>query len=204
MAIKTVSSNREHHVVFIPGIGDQYFGKYMANAYRLFWDLRGFPLHIVGPTWSRGSYEPKQELVLGTVDDLTNQGLTTSIVGVSAGDSLGGNVFCLRKERVKGFINVTGRSRVGDLQNFFEATKRSAAFAESVRRLEINQRSLTDADRRRIMTIRPTKDDVVPAETVAIEGATNLVAPFEGHNLGAIFIMTRYARVLQDFLRGLE
>lgn len=197
--------SKEHHVVYIPGLRDQWFlNRNLARLLPLFWDRRGFPIHVVAPHWEQGeSFEPKLKAITDEIDRLIEMGHRVSIIGQSAGGSAGLNAFAQRKDVLSKAINVTGRLRAGvNVKPTLEkAAYYSPAFRESVLLFENELGlTLTAEDRKRIMTLRPWWDEIVPASTVPLEGATNLVAPIPEHTLGGAYIMSLYSKVLQSFL----
>lgn len=200
--------NKEHHIVYIPGLRDQSVGKHLVKLLPHFWDNRGFPIHVVFPHWEEGNFfAPKLNKITEQVDQLISEGHRVSIIGQSAGGSAGLNAFCLRKEVLAAAINVTGRLKAGiNVRPTLEkAASKSPAFKESVLLFERgNEPDLAEKDRKRVLTIRPWWDEVVPASTVSLQGAINLVAPMVEHSLGGIYIMSIYSRVLQDFLRSFD
>src|SRR5262249_6232813 len=130
-------------------------------------------------------------------------GHLVSLVGQSAGSSLALNAFAARRELVAGLIILTGRLRVAGRPSLEQAAKDSPAFAESVRRVEAILNSLSPAERRRILTIRPAVDNVVPASSVPIPGAINQKSRLHGHSLGGATLATFASRQWLQFLASL-
>lgn len=198
----------EHHIVYIPGLKDQSIGKHLVKLLPRFWDNRGFPIHVVFPHWEEGTtFTPKLNKITEQIDQLISDDHRVSVIGQSAGGSAGLNAFCLRKDVMEAAINVTGRLREGMnvRPTLEEAASKSPAFKESVLLFEReNEIGLTGKDRKRVLTIRPWWDEVVPAATVPLQGATNLVAPMVEHSLGGIYVMSVYSKVLQDFLKRFD
>jgi hypothetical protein len=194
-----------HCLIYIPGLNDRYpIQKRLTNLLPLYWGRLGIDVHIVPMYWeNRETFSIKQKRILDLVDLLVKQGHKVSIVGQSAGGSAAGNVFITRKNTIHCFVNITGRLKVGT--NVFPsltfAARNSSAFTESVTLFEMNEPKLPAADKKRILTIRPFIDEVVPASTVPVPGATNLVAPFPEHILGGILIDIFYAGRIMDFLQ---
>lgn len=146
---------------------------------------------------------PKLEQIVQKIDELTAKGCLVSLVGQSAGGSAVINAFIERPDKVVGVVNITGRLRSPGQPSLEEASSGSPAFADSVRRCESKLPNLTNEQRKRIMTIRPSIDKVVPSESVAVEGATNIVSPVRGHSLGGAYIATMKTSAWMKFLRGL-
>lgn len=194
----------EHHVVFIPGLMDQDpIHKKFISLLPFVWQRFGLLVHIVYPEWEKGnSFKPKLERILIEIDSLLEQGYVVSVAGQSAGGSAGGNAFMERKQQLAGFVNITGRLKEGGsiTPTLAYAAKNSPAFTESVILFEHSEPGLSASDRKRVLTIRPSSDSVVPASTAAVDGATNLVGRVPGHVLGGVFIDIFYAKRIAQFL----
>lgn len=192
-----------HTVIIIPGLGDGV--ELMEFATRHWKWARLDPL-VYSVGWRDGerSFTPKLTRLLEIIDELHARGKTISLVGTSAGGSAAMNAFIERRDVIHRVINVCGRLRVGPTKGLwaFDAkTKSSPAFADSVMMCESHQKTVSDTDLKRVMTIRPLLDEIVPAETVALKGANNRVIPAVGHVVGISLLMTLFSRQLTSFLR---
>lgn len=199
----------EHHIVYIPGLNDQHWlNKSFLKLLPLFWDPKQFPIHIFYPHWEEGnSFQEKLLLITETVDDLTSRYERVSIIGQSAGGSAALNTFVVRINDLAAAVNVTGRLAEGKdvAPTLNEAAKKSPSFRKSVNEFEkLYEPTLFPEDRKRILTIRPRWDEVVPTSTVAVNGAKNLVVPAGEHMIGGMLIMSKYAFIIQNFLRRLD
>ena len=197
--------SKQHHLIYIPGLHDQHpLRRIDLLCVPLIWRLHGFRAHILFPHWEEGEiFAQKLERILQKIEELTAKDCLVSLVGQSAGGSAVMNAFVKRPDKVVGVVNITGRLRSPGHPSLEEASSGSPAFADSVRRCESKLSSLTDEQRKRVMTIRPSIDKVVPADSVAVEGATNIVSPIRGHSLGGAYIATVRTEVWMQFLRGL-
>ncbi len=201
--------SKEHHIIYIPGLLDSSpINKPFHNLAQFVWRNKGFYPHLYLPHWEKGQhFAPKLKSIVNLIDELTEQGFTVSLVGQSAGGSAVLNAFYERRDKVNGAINITGRLRSGinvkpTLQ---QAARMSQAFKESVLLFESeNEPRFKPSDRKRVMTIRSWFDETVPASTVPLEGATNLVAPIIEHSLGGGFISILWSDKFLKFLKELS
>lgn len=201
--------SKEHHIIYIPGLNDQsLISRNLVKLLPFFWESQGFHAHVVSPRWEEGArFAPKLKLITDEIDRLVDQGHRVSLVGQSAGGSAALNAFYERRNVVNGVVNATGRLKAGvHVRPSLEwAARNSPAFKESVLLFEQqNEAKLTAKDRRKIMTMRPIWDEIVPSSTVSVKGATNKIAPILEHGIGGVFIVSFYSRVILNFLRNIE
>lgn len=198
--------SKEHHIIYVPGLHDQLFiNKGLTKMLPPIWRLHGFTTHIVYPHWEEGnSFQPKLRKILQEIDELHNLGYKVSLVGQIAGGNAVLNAFTERRNIVSGVVNICGRIRAGEnvRPTLEHAGRHSQAFIESVSMFEKdNEPTLTDQDRKKIMTIRPLWDETVPSSTVSIRGAKNIVIPSVEHSLSGILACTVYSGITLGFLR---
>ncbi len=96
------------------------------------------------------------------IDELSDKEYEISLFGQSAGGTAVLNAYIERKNKI---VNICGRLRKG--KNVFPsletAAKGNPAFVESVLLFENqNEKKLTTEDRKKILTIKPLWDGVVP------------------------------------------
>jgi len=92
-----------------------------------------------------------------------------------------------RKNTIAKAVNVCGRLRAGNhrVRSLNNMAKTSIAFKQAVQQFENMESELTPDDRKRLMTIRPFfGDELVPSDTVGIEGANNQLVYLPTHILG--------------------
>jgi len=195
-------SRVEHTIVFVPGLGDDEWK--MRLVFGL-WRRRGFIPIVYNMHWRDGGhFENKLQNLLQVVDKNLKKG-KVSLIGTSAGGSAVANVLLARKDKIMSVVNVCGRLRRGlrmGLRSFESMTKTSVAFAESVAQFEDHEFVLTAQDRKKILTIHPLFDELVPPETTMIEGATNLVIPSIEHGLSIVIAITLWSGRIARFLRS--
>lgn len=195
-----------HSVIIIPGLGDDT--KKLQFATRN-WHKKGLIPIVQAFGWSDNSesYEIKQEKLL-ELTDAKLQESTISLIGTSAGASAAINAFSLRQEKINGVVNVCGRLRKGSDNGYRSLelkSKHSPSFRESVLLCERNINIIEKQNLKRIMTIRPAfGDELVPANTVPIDGAVNITIPTGEHLFSISMAMTVFSNRIISFLKGLE
>ena len=100
-------------------------------------------------------------------------------------------------------VNVCGRLRIGNsrFRSLEKMAKTSIAFKQSVQDFEKREKELTKEDKLKILTIRPFfGDELVPADTVEIKGATNKVVYVPSHMIGIGYSL-RFSKLITDFLK---
>lgn len=198
-------SLKKHSIIYIPGLNDQNFiQKKLCKILPLIWKPE-FNLVIFEPHWQdRNQLEPKLKELIALIDTLYKNGSYVSLMGQSAGGSLALNAFTKRKTIIHKVINVTGRLKAGEnvRPSLQFASRLSPAFKESVLLFENeNEKKLLDRDRRRILTLRPFFDAIVPASTVPVKGATNKIIPVAGHSMGGIAAITLLKERILNFIQ---
>lgn len=197
--------SKEHKVIVIPGLGDQRTKPLELAVGH--WRLQGLEsiVHAVGWHDGEDSFEPKLQRLTEMIDRFSQEGDKVSLVGTSAGGSAALNAFIERRDVVHRIINVCGRLRVGPEAGFrsFEAkSKSSQSFAESVKLCEVKQETLSDQDKKKIMTVRAMfGDELVPPETTIVEGAYNTKVPTPEHMFSIGMSLTLFSRPIIVFLK---
>ncbi|MEK7591783.1 MAG: 5-formyltetrahydrofolate cyclo-ligase [Patescibacteria group bacterium] len=196
------------HCIYAPGLNDQcLLNRFLVSLLPKIWIQFGVKTHIFSPRWrSAELYVVKEKRLLVLIDSLHKQNNLIFLVGQSAGGSIVLNVFSKRKETVVGVINVAGRLCRGIkvFPTLQLASISSPAFQASVEQCEdVSEKTLRKDDRKRIMTIRPIWDEVVPSLTVSIAGARNDRVPLFEHTLGGCGILLFYCFRLFSFIKNI-
>jgi pimeloyl-ACP methyl ester carboxylesterase len=191
----------EHHVIIVPGLGNGV-GKHEWATKN--WEHYGLIPHVFDAQWtiSEPDLQSKLANAIKLVDELYSPTTLVSLVGNSAGSSFVLNVFHRRKEKIHKVVINCGRVRKGDWPwfTFRQATASSPSFKESVIESEKALQTLSSKERKKILTLRPIFDEVVPPATVPVEGATNEVIPSIGHVLSIALNMTMLSGRIRRFL----
>ena len=195
--------SKEHRVIIGPGLDGRIGGlRWLTRNWQEKYDLRPEVIPII---WKDGNhFAPKLREITDLIDKFSEKGDLVSLVGCSASGSAMLNAFVERKEAIHKVVNNDGFARPGNAKSFRSFSQRSEAsqaFRESVLRFAELESTLTAEDRKKILTVRPLWDELVPPETVVIEGALNTTVPMVEHILGIATALVRYDPVIM-FLRG--
>jgi hypothetical protein len=194
----------EHGVVVVTGLGDK--------KDKLIWATNGWKDHGLSPEvhvmpWKDDEpFEPKLQRLVEKFWELKKKFRLVSLVGTSAGGSAVLAAYTILLDEVCAVANVCGRIRPGTNWGIrgFDLRTRSCAFREAVLYSEHRQSQLNHEQRKRIATFRSAVvDELVPPDTVVIDGAINKVVPFFEHGL-CIGIALRNPKYVVRFLKMRE
>ncbi|MFZ2025417.1 MAG: hypothetical protein WAV51_03985 [Microgenomates group bacterium] len=191
-----------HKIIIIPGLGDESIHLRLITRH---WKRFGLDTVVYPVGWfdEEKQFMPKLNRLLKLVDGFVKDGHTVSLIGNSAGGSAVLNIFAARKDVIHRVINICGRVRTGTTKGFrsFEnRTSSSPAFAQSIKMAEEAEKSFTAKDRVKIMTIHPIFDELVPDDTLTIQGATNIQIPMVFHSPGILSALTIFSKLITLFL----
>ena len=192
---------QSNHVIIIPGLDNKIrLHTWVTNRWRRY----GIIPHIFNAKWKideRGFTE-KLDQAIKLVDTLSTSGARISVVGNSAGSSLALNLFGERKKNIAHVVINCGRVRDGDWPwfTFNQATAKSPSFKESVLMAQVEEKKLTSTDRKKILTLMPMFDEIVPPSTVPIIGAKNVTTFSLEHGISIALNMTLFQKILIDFI----
>lgn len=195
----------DHAVLIIQGLNDRP-GKYDWLIKLGNWEANGFVPVVYRPSWhDREAFNQKLEKAVREIEKMSHSFRKISIVGCSAGGSFAGNLF-YKSGKVHKMVNNCGRLKVGPkngFRGFKERTISSNAFAQSVIWFENEvEPHLSLKQRKRIMTIRPfLGDELVPGETVVINGALNRVLYCCEHGI-TIATALIFPNMIQEFFKN--
>jgi len=190
-----------NHVIIIPGLGNNLnFHVWASNSWKKF----GIIPHVFDARWKieENGFSSKFERALKLIDSLSDKNSIISIVGNSAGGSFALNIYGKRKKQISKVIINCGRVRDGDWPwlTLNQATKSSPSFKESVLKAQELEKTLTNDDQKKILTLRSLFDEVVPPFTVPIRGAKNIITFSIEHSLSIALNMTLFKKQIIDFI----
>lgn len=183
-----------HRVIIGPGLDGRTGGiKFLVRN----WPKRyGLYPEVVKIVWKDGQgFEVKLQKILDLIDKSVKNRDKVSLIGCSASGSLMLNAFIERKHAVDKVVNLSGflrRGKAKGLRFFDVRSAKSPAFRQSVIHLEKKERSLSMKDRKKILTVRPLYDELVPGDTVVLKGALNKTIPVIEHILGISTALVSY------------
>jgi hypothetical protein len=192
-------------VILVPGLGDYGVKTKLYSYIVRDWVKRfGITPYVYPVHWYDNTitFERKRTGLVAMIDALYTQNTKLSLIGFSAGASLCFNAYFKRKKKIHRIINVCGRVRKGESvrPSLEDAAKLSPAFYTSVIHCENTLNSLTSQDRKKILTLCPIWDEIVPKSTVSIQGAVNKRLLSVGHLLSGVMSVTIHRHVIVDFL----
>lgn len=192
---------KEHHIIFVPGLSGSspLFNKAVG-----FWKRFGFIPHSHQMAWKDNQhFKPKLKNLIKEIDELSEKSSLVSIVGTSAGGSMALNAFYERQNSVYKIVNVGGRLRAGKNVHptLGYASRESISFRESVELCEEIQSKLNPFALKRVLTMHPVFDEVVPISTNTLKGTNNVQIPFVEHILSIGLAMTIFTKPIVEFLR---
>ncbi len=190
-------------VILVPGLGDgAFFCKCVAAYWRLF-GLR-VQVHCIG--WASGDFEPKLLALLRHIDRASEGGHRVALVGISAGASAILNAYMQRKSSVGKIVTVCGFLRNEHAQetpSFKKHARENPPFGESAHLFERTESLLGEADRHKVLTVRARfGDQLVPAASSVLPGATNMQVPSLRHGLTIFLSLTLFCRPIISFIKS--
>ncbi len=175
-------------LIYIPGLGDDK-SRGQDKVIQLFrlWGMRVtyFPVNWGYP----GDFESRFNELLVKIDQLSANGRTVALIGASAGASAVLNAFAARKEKVARVVLICGKVDHLDHINasYYSQNPR---FKGSVDLLGKSLDNLDQDNRRKILSLRPYVDPVVPPADTIIGGATNKRVLSIGHSTTIAYCLT--------------
>lgn len=188
-------------LLIIPGLGDDVsYTKFLVKG----WEKKyGIKTHVVAFGWE-GSADKFDERFLEMnkkLDELIDKNENVSVLGISAGGSAAINLFSKRKHKIKKVITVCGRLSDINIKPSWKNNNNSYRILKpSIKLCEENTAKLSIQDKKRILTLRPIYDDIVPIRTMTIEGAINKKVNSMQHMISIFLIMTLYSKTIVKFL----
>lgn len=189
-----------YKIIVVPGLGDG--GRFFRFMVKNWWRMFPNEIHAFGWRDKDAGLINKQNSLLQKIDALAKDGRKVYLVGISAGGSAVLNAFMARRMVVSGVVNVCGRVKegIGVRPTLKKAARTSEIFAQSVKNCESGLSSLANSDLKKILTIRPIYDEIVPTSTVDIEGATNRIIPSFFHGISIRCSMVFWRSKIINFL----
>lgn len=193
-----MDSHNKHYVIILPTLMDD------APAMRLFtgfWPLFGLTPVVLKFGWKDikddADFTQSLDKIISEVDRFAKIG-TVSLVGCSAGGSVFINILSQRKDVIHRVINVCGALRPGCVAGKFD----TPAYLKSLYYCENAIAKLSEADKKKIMTIRPRfGDEFVKPEQVDVEGAKNISIPTFEHIFSIMMTLTFFSKSIFTFLK---
>lgn len=190
------------NLLIIPGFADDVkYTKFQTRNWEKKYNIKP---HVVAFVWNGDSdkFPGRLKKMEEYVDDFIKENNNVSVLGISAGGSAAINLFSKRKDKIKRAVAVCGRLHDPNLRDmWYLKAKNLGVFEESVKLCEKNINQFSKDDNKKILTIRPFYDDIVPVRTMTIEGANNKRVFAIQHMISIYLSMTWYSRTIADFLK---
>lgn len=195
-------SNTMQKVIIIPGLGDHIK---MTQRMVSGWEKHGLSPIVYKMNWSdQENFKAKLNKLAALVEEKHKDSCDISVVGCSAGGSAALNLFLSHDRLINKAISICGRLKKGDCKGFrsFETrTKTSKAFEQSVELLEQKIGNFSPNQLERIMTVGPLLgDELVPADTMTIEGVKNITIPTIGHVFSICMALSAFSNSIINFI----
>lgn len=176
------------NAIYLPGLGDNqsYFQQLVVKL----WRLRGIKGHYIELSWGDGEpFAPKLQEIIVSVDRLAAQDGPVALVSASAGASAAINAYVKRKNKICCVIFIAGK--VKNAESISQATfDHNPAFKTSLALLPASLRDITNADKAKILSVRPMHDSTVPVADTKIDGVVERVLPTSGHVFSIAYAIT--------------
>lgn len=172
-------------VIYVPGIGDRRQGfNRLQGVFLLTWRLYGFSARLFIMDWkSPRAFSQRFDELLELIDRLHAEGREVSLVGASAGAATVLLALRDRPSALTGVVTICGQIG-GTAALHGPAAQQNPRFRESFAALRETISTMPPALRRRVLTLRPRYDRIVPVHEAMLDGATNHQMPISGHMIG--------------------
>jgi hypothetical protein len=190
-------------VIYLPGIGDsRTILNWLQQAFLATWLMYGFSAKLFIMDWkSSEPYADRFDKLLTLIDNLHARGGEVALVGASAAASSVLLARMARPDVLIGAVTICGQiGGTAALHGPVAATH--PRFKSSVALQQNAISTMTPDLRRRVMTLRPRQDSIVPPHEAVLPGATNYQMSLSGHmagiGFGLLFEGYRIARFLKS------
>jgi pimeloyl-ACP methyl ester carboxylesterase len=184
---------------YIPGLGDSS-SQGQRHVLKL-WSIYGVKVHYYPMYWSDDrSYAEKIEAFLSAIDDQSKQGSRLALIGTSAGASAVINAFAAKKDVVDRVVCIS--AKLNNPQTAAGRFEKNPSFKDSLDMVASSLASLSKTDRKRILSLHPIYDGVVPIRDTRIEGAHEGTEPVVGHAVSIAYALTLGSHRIANFLKS--
>ena len=191
------------NLLIIPGLGDDVrYTKFLTGNWEKKYNIKS---HVVAFGWwgDSNKFNERFEKMKKYLDDFIEKNENVSILGISAGGSAAINLFSQKKDKLRYAVIVCGRLHDSNLRSMWYLRKKDlGVFEESIKLCEKNIDQLSEGDKKRILTIRPLYDEIVPVRTMTIKGAENKRINSVQHMVSISLALTLYSGIIAKFLKS--
>ncbi|OGK39905.1 hypothetical protein A3A74_05475 [Candidatus Roizmanbacteria bacterium RIFCSPLOWO2_01_FULL_35_13] len=164
-----------HILLLVPGLGN--YDRILKFWTKVF-TKDDFKIIVCNVDWKKGerNFEDKINIVENRIVELVSKKHEVSVMGLSAGGSIALAAFHALNKKVRFAVtvcsclklNYDNTKREKEIFELFPSYRKAVQFFENTVLPE-----LTLEEKKRILTIRPIFDEIVPVQTMIIEGANN-------------------------------
>lgn len=192
-------------IIYIPGIGDRRDAlNRLQSAFLATWVIYGFSAQLFVMDWqSTESYRGRFDELLSLVTELRAQGREVAIVGASAAASSVLLALMEQPDALLGVVTICGQIDGAALLNR-PVSVTNPRFGHSIALLKGSLDAMTPDLRRRVLTLRPWIDGIVPPRQATLSGATNHQMPVVGHMAGIGFGLLFEGYRISRFLKSVQ
>ena len=190
-------------VIYVPGIGDRRRGfNVLQQGFLAPWLVYGFSGHMFIMDWrSSRPFAERFDELLGRIDELHARGVEVSLIGASAGAATVLLALLARPGKLTGVATICGQIG-GTAALHGPAAATNPRFRHSLASMQESVARLSEAERRKVITLRPRADRIVPPREAMLPGAANHEMPVSGHmagiGFGLLFEAPRIARFMRQ------
>jgi hypothetical protein len=191
------------NLLIIPGLGDDVnWTKFLTRN----WEKNyGIKIHVIAFGWEgdASKFQSRFNAMEKNLDALLEKEENVSLLGISAGGSAVINLYFKKRTKVKKVVTVCGRLNDVNIKPSWKNNAESYRILKhSIKLCEENTNKLINEDKKRILTIRPYYDDIVPVRTMIINGALNEKIYSVQHMISIALGLTFYSKKIADFLKS--
>jgi hypothetical protein len=189
------------HVIYIPGLGDRDNKVGLQRKLISSWQLWGVEPELFQMRWDDTEpWQPKFKRLIARIDELSKEGKQIALVGASAGASAVINAFAARKSNILGCVLIAGKVNRPEVIGK-RYRKKNLAFITSAYDCPEALKSLSNKDRKRILSRYALADELVYKPDSHIPGSHNQIVPSVGH---AFTILTQLIFGAPSFIKFLK
>ena len=189
---------RKYSIIYLPGLGDPHKNEKLLLK---IWKLYGIKVQYLPIYWNdHRSFSNKLNEILNLIDTYTNNGYEVSLIGTSAGASAALNAFSKRKGVIAKVVCICGK--INNPNTISPVTfKLNPSLRESLDLLAKSLSEIDTQDRKKILSLHPVYDEVVPIKDTYISNASNKLFISIGHAFSISYSLTIGSYFIVRFIK---
>ena len=191
---------KQHHVIYVPGILDDKL--LVQSSLIRFWRFHGVHGHCHEIPWAGPeAWAPKFRRLLDEIDQYAEQGHHVSLVGASAGASAVLNAYAERKDSITGLVYICAKINAPETVSD-KTYAENPAFKTSLSQLQDKLKTLTPADKTKMLSLYSPGDKTVPYAATVIQGVEERGLPRFNHGKAILYGIGLGAGSMLGFLKS--